>query len=111
MHRTDVYIFLTPPPNPPQHSPRPNAVVTELADSWLKVPQALSPRVSTPAVPEVAEEVGVPKVLEGLVVEKAAFASTGPPVMEISTPPLSVRRSKRNLSSEVDYAALAGKRP
>jgi hypothetical protein len=30
-------------------------------------------------VPEVAEEVGVPKVLEGVAVEKAAFA---PPVME-----------------------------
>jgi hypothetical protein len=44
---------------------RPNAVITELADGWLEVPQALSPRVSTPAVPEVAEEVGVPKVLEG----------------------------------------------
>jgi hypothetical protein len=33
-------------------------------------------------VPEVAEEVGVPKVLEGVVVEKAAFALTAPPVME-----------------------------
>jgi hypothetical protein len=90
---------------------RPNAVITELADGWLEVPQALSPRVSTLVVPEVAEEVGVPKVLEGVVVEKAAFASTAPPVMEILTPPLSIRRSKRNLSSEVDYAALAGKRP
>ena len=90
---------------------RPNEVITELADGWLEVPQALSLRVSTPAVPEVAEEVGVPKVLEGVVVEKAAFASTAPPAMEISTPPLSVRRSKRNLSSEIDYAALAGKRP
>jgi hypothetical protein len=30
-------------------------------------------------VPEVAEEVGVPKVLEGVVIEKAAFASTGAP--------------------------------
>jgi hypothetical protein len=29
-------------------------------------------------VPEVAEEVGVPKVLEGVVVEKVAFASTAP---------------------------------
>jgi hypothetical protein len=81
---------------------RPNAVITELADGWLEVSQALSPRVSTPAVP---------KVLEGVVVEKTAFASTAPPAMEILTPPLSVRRSKRNLSSEVDYAALAGKRP
>jgi hypothetical protein len=52
----------------------------------------------------------VPKVLEGIVVKKTTFASTAPPAMEISTPPLSVRRSKRNLSSEVDYAALAGKR-
>jgi hypothetical protein len=32
-------------------------------------------------VPEVAEEVGVPKVLEGVVVEKVAFASTGPPAI------------------------------
>jgi hypothetical protein len=61
-------------------------------------------------VPEVAEEVGVPKVLEGVVVEKAAFASTAPGDRDLNTP-LSVRRSKRNLSSEVDYAALAGKRP
>ena len=53
----------------------------------------------------------MPKVLEGVVVERAAFASTAPPAMEISTPPLSVRRSKRNLSSEVNYAALAGKCP
>src|SRR5271155_186575 len=92
---------------------RPNAVITELlvADGWLEVPQALSPRVSTSAAPEVAEEVGVPKVLEGVVVEKAAFASTALPAMEISTPPLSVRRSKRNLSSEVDYAAVTGKYP
>jgi hypothetical protein len=67
--------------------------------------------VSTPAVPEAAEGVGVPKVLEGVVVEKVAFASTAPPAMEISIPLLSVRRSKRNLSSEVDYVALAGKRP
>jgi hypothetical protein len=90
---------------------RPNAVIIELADGWLEVPQALSLRVSTPAVPEVAEEVGVPEVLERVVVEKAAFASTAPPAMEASTPPLSVRGSKRNLSSEIDYAALAGKRP
>jgi hypothetical protein len=61
-------------------------------------------------VPEVVEEVSVPKVLEGVVVKKAAFASTTPPAMEISAPQLSVRRSKRNLSTEVDYAALAGKR-
>ena len=61
---------------------RPNAVITELADGWLEILQALSPRVSTSAVPEVAEEVGVPKVLEGVVVEKAAFALTAPPVME-----------------------------
>jgi hypothetical protein len=54
--------------------------------------------LSTPAVPEVAEEVGVPEVLQGVVVKKAAFASTTPPAMEISTPLLSVRRSKRNLS-------------
>jgi hypothetical protein len=53
---------------------RPNAVIIELADGWLEVPQALSLRVSTPAVPEVAEEVGVPEVLERVVVEKAAFA-------------------------------------
>jgi hypothetical protein len=90
---------------------RPNAVIIELADGWLEVPQALSLRVSTPAVLEVAEEVGVPEVLERVVIEKAAFASTASPAMEISTPPLSARRSKRNLSSEVDYAALAGKRP
>jgi hypothetical protein len=49
---------------------RPNAVITGLADGWLEVPQALSPRVSTPAVPEIAEEVGVPKALEAVVVEK-----------------------------------------
>jgi hypothetical protein len=36
---------------------RPNAVITEFADGWLEVPQALPPRVSTPAVSEVAEEV------------------------------------------------------
>ena len=90
---------------------RPNAVITKLAGGWLEVPQALSPRVSTLVVLEVAEEVSVPKVLEGVVIEKAAFASTAPPAMEISTPPLSVRRSKRNLSSEVDYATLAGKHP
>jgi hypothetical protein len=53
----------------------------------------------------------VPKVLEGVVVEKITFASTALPAMEISAPPLSVRRSKRNLSSEIDYAASAGKRP
>jgi hypothetical protein len=34
---------------------RPNAVITELADGWLEVAEALSPRASTPAVPEVAE--------------------------------------------------------
>jgi hypothetical protein len=62
-------------------------------------------------VPEVAEEVGVPKFLEGVVVEKVTFALTAPPVIEISTPPLSIRRSKRNLSSEVDYAVLVGKHP
>jgi hypothetical protein len=90
---------------------RPNAVIIELVDGWLEVPQALSLRVSTPAVPEVVEEVSVPKVLERVVIKNAAFASTAPPAMEISTPPLSVRRSKRNLSSEIDYAALAGKRP
>jgi hypothetical protein len=33
-------------------------------------------------LPGVAEEVSVPKVLEGVVVEKAAFALTAPPVME-----------------------------
>jgi hypothetical protein len=49
--------------------------------------------------------------LEGVVIEKAAFASTAPPAMEISTPSLSVRRSKQYLFSEVDYAALARKRP
>ena len=54
---------------------RPNAVITELADGWLEILQALSPRVSTPAVLEIAEEVGVPKALEAVVVEKA------PPVM------------------------------
>jgi hypothetical protein len=60
---------------------RPNAVVTGLADGWLEVPQALSSRVSTPAVPEVAEEVGVPKALEAVVVEKAS------PVMgDLNTP-------------------------
>jgi hypothetical protein len=90
---------------------RPNAVITELADGWLEVSQAPSSRVSTPAVPEVAEVVGVPNVLEATVVEKTAFAPTAPPAIEISTPPLSIRRSKRNLSSEVDYAALAGKHP
>ena len=90
---------------------RPNAVIIELADGWLEVPQVLFPRVSIPVVPEVVEEVGVPKVLEGVVVEKAALVSTAPPVMEISTPRLSVRRSKRNPSSEVDYVALTGKRP
>ena len=41
-------------------------VITELADGWLRVPQALLPQVSTPAVLEVAKEVGVPKVLEGV---------------------------------------------
>ena len=60
---------------------RPNAVITELADGWLEVPQALLLRVSTPAVPEVAEEVGVPKALEVVVVEKT------PPVMgDLNTP-------------------------
>jgi hypothetical protein len=54
---------------------RPNAVITVLADGWLEVPQALSPRLNTPTVPEVAEEIGVPKALEAVVVEKA------PPVM------------------------------
>jgi hypothetical protein len=54
---------------------RPNAVIIELADGWLEVPQVLFPRVSIPVVPEVVEEVGVPKVLEGVVVEKAAFDS------------------------------------
>ena len=62
-------------------------------------------------MPEVAEEVSVPKVLEGVVVKKTAFASTASPAMEMTIPSLSVRRSKRNLSSEVDYAALAGKHP
>lgn len=90
---------------------RPNAVIIELADGWLEVPQVLFPRVSIPVVPEVVAEVGVPKVLEGVVVEKAASVSTAPPVMEISTPRLSVRRSKRSLSSEADYVALTGKRP
>jgi hypothetical protein len=90
---------------------RPNAVIIELVDGWLEVPQVLLPRVSIPVVPEVAEEVVVPKVLEGVAVGKAAFVSTAPPVMEISAPALSVRRSKRNLSSEVDYVALTGKRP
>jgi hypothetical protein len=90
---------------------RPNAVIIELANGWLEVPQVLFPRVSIPVVPEVVEEVGVPKVLEGVVVEKAAFVSTAPLVMEISTPRLSVRRSKRNLTSEADYVALTGKRP
>jgi hypothetical protein len=33
-------------------------------------------------VAEVAEEVGVSKVLEGVAVEKAAFALTASPVME-----------------------------
>jgi hypothetical protein len=37
-------------------------------------------------VPEVVEEVGVPKVLEGVVVEKAAFASTTPGDGDLNTP-------------------------
>jgi hypothetical protein len=90
---------------------RPNPVITELVNGWLEVPQALLPQVSTQAVPEVAEEVGVPKVLEGVIVEKITFALTTLPGMEISAPLLSIRRSKRSLSSEIDYAALAGMRP
>jgi len=89
---------------------RPNAVITELADGWLKVPQALLPQVKHPSS---AGGRGGDWCAQGLGgrVEKAAFALTAPPVMEISTPPLSIRRSKRHLSGEADYAALAGKRP
>jgi hypothetical protein len=46
-----------------------------------------------------------------MIIKKAAFALTTPPVIEILTSPLGIRRSKRNLSSKIDYAALAGKRP
>jgi hypothetical protein len=39
-------------------------------------------------VPEIAEKIGVPKILEGIVVEKATFVSTVLPAMEISVSPL-----------------------
>jgi hypothetical protein len=55
---------------------RSNTVITELVDGWLEALQALLPQVSTQAMPEVAEEVGVPKVLEGVIVKKIAFALT-----------------------------------
>jgi hypothetical protein len=39
-------------------------------------------------VPEIAEKIGVPKILEGTIVEKTAFVSTMLPRMEISVSPL-----------------------
>jgi len=52
----------------------------------------------TPSVGAAAMATEVSEVLEGVVATPAAS----------STPPLAVRRSKRRLSSDKDYAALAG---
>jgi hypothetical protein len=99
--------------------------MTRRPDGWLEVPEIED--TPPPSPPRVAVEDILQEVLEegrqeeedafdAPSVDAAAMATEGLGVLEgvvatpaaSSTPHLAVRRSKRQLSSDKDYAALAG---